>query len=173
MTVLDKGAIDKYRDISETLAEPALIAKLRALFDRRYTSVELLNWVHRKLKWDDGEIKRHNHPLEILDYGRGRCGEFSILFTAVCVAHGYRARLILDMSDHVWTEIWDPTMQRWVHIDPSERRVDDPLMYEREWKKTLSKVYALENGRMEEVTESYRMLGSANRGADKKGRCSP
>ena len=157
VTVLDQGVIDKYKCLSEKLADPALIRKLRALFERRYTLVELLGWVHERLKWDNGEMERHNNPLEILAYGRGRCGEFSILFTAVCLANGYRTRIILDMSDHVWSEIWDPQTNRWVHVDPSERRIDDPLMYERDWKKVLARVYAFENGKMEEVTKNYKV----------------
>jgi transglutaminase-like putative cysteine protease len=157
---LDQGVIDKYRCLSEKLADPLLIGRLRGLFERRYSWVELLAWVHARLKWDKGEMERHNDPLEILAYGRGRCGEFSILFTAVCLAHGYRTRIILDMSDHVWNEIWDTRTNRWVHVDPSESRIGDPLMYERDWKKTLAHVYAFENGKMEEVTKNYK-LGQA------------
>jgi hypothetical protein len=162
MTVLNQDAIDKYRRVSGELADPVLIAKLRGMFDRRCTLVELLDWVHEKVNWDDGKIERHNAPLEILAYGKGRCGELSILFTALCLAHGYRARLILDMSDHVWTEVWDQAKNRWMHVDPSEKRIDDPLMYERDWKKTLCEVYAFEDGKMEDVTRNYRMRESAN-----------
>jgi peptide-N4-(N-acetyl-beta-glucosaminyl)asparagine amidase len=100
--------------------------------------------------------------LEILAYGKGRCGEFSILFTALCLVHGYRARLILDLSDHVWTEVWEDSERRWVHVDPSEKRVDDPLMYERDWKKNLSNVFAFENGKMEDVTMRYKMQTNSN-----------
>jgi hypothetical protein len=157
MTLPDQGAIEKYRKVSAEFTNSVLIAQLRAFFDRKYTLAELLDWVHEKVKWDNGQIDRHNDPLGILAYGRGRCGEFSILFTALCVAHGYRARLILDMTDHVWTEVWDEAKNRWVHVDPSERRIDDPLMYERDWKKSLSGVYAFENGKMEDVTKSYKM----------------
>ena len=163
MTVLDQGIINKYRRVSERLADSALSAELRALFDRKYTVAELLSWVHEKVKWDDGEIQRHNDPLEILNYGRGRCGEFSILFTALCLAHGHRARLILDMSDHVWTEVWDPVKSKWMHIDPSEKRMDDPLMYERDWKKNLTEIYAFENGEAEDVTKDYKMCTDCTR----------
>lgn len=157
MTTVGRGAIEKYKRVSEKLADSALLAQLRALFDRNYTLVELLDWLHEKVNWDDGEIERRNEPLEILTYRRGRCGEFSILFTALCLAHGYRARLILDMSDHVWTEVWDRAKNRWMHVDPSEKRIDDPLMYERDWKKNLNEIYAFENGKVEEVTKNYKI----------------
>jgi len=153
----DKASIDKYSEISKRLADPSLLAGLMALFERRYSLVELLDWVHVHLKFDKGDIERHNDPKEILAYGRGRCGEFSILFTSLCLAHWYRARLILDMSDHVWTEVWDEQQNRWVHVDPSEKRIDDPMMYERDWKKNLQQIYAFENGSMEDVTHSYKL----------------
>jgi len=157
MVVLNQKSIQKYRGLSEKLTDPPLLAELRALFERRYTLAELLDWVHARVKFDKGKIVRHNDPREILAYGRGRCGEFSILFTSLCLAHNYRARLLLDMTDHVWTEVWDSKKRRWVHVDPSEKRIDDPLMYERDWKKSLREIYALENGIMENVTKRYKM----------------
>jgi hypothetical protein len=150
-------SIDKYCELSHRLHDPRLLGKLRMQFDRKYAVPELLDWMHDRLKSDKGNIERHNSPSEILTYGKGRCGEFSILFTSLCLAHGYRARLILDMSDHVWTEIWDQPRKRWIHVDPSEKRVDDPFMYEREWKKNLKEVYAFENGVMENVTRNYKL----------------
>jgi len=150
-------SVNNYRRISASLSNPSTLRQLRSLFDRRYSVKELLDWIHARLKWSRGNIVRHNDPLEILAYGRGRCSEFSVLFTAICLAHNYRARLILDMSDHVWTEVWDNEQKRWVHVDPSEKRIDDPKMYERDWKKHLKEVYALENGSLENVTEKYKI----------------
>jgi len=153
-------SVDNYRQISIQLANPEILKQLRIMFDRRYSLEELLDWVHARLKFDNGNIERHSDPLEILAYGQGRCSEFSVLFTALCLAHNYRARLILDMSDHVWTEVWNPQQKRWVHVDPSEKRIDDPEMYERDWKKTLKEVYALENGQVENVTANYKLHAS-------------
>jgi hypothetical protein len=47
---------------------------------------------------------------------------------------------------------------RWVHVDPTERRIDDPYMYERDWKKNLTLVYAFEDGKVEDVTINYKLL---------------
>jgi len=162
MTLLDQTVIEKYRKVSIEFTDSILISKLRTLLGRKYTLVELLNWIHEKVSWSNDQMERHDDPLGILAYGKGRCGEFSILFTALCLANGYRARLILDMSDHVWTEVWEEAKNRWVHVDPSEKRIDDPLMYERDWKKSLSNIYAFENGKMEDVTKSYKMQKSFN-----------
>jgi len=155
----DPKSVDNYRKISIKITNPSTLRQLNSLFERRYSLKELLDWVHARLKFSRENIVRHNDPLEILAYGRGRCSEFSVLFTALCLAHNYRARLILDMSDHVWTEVWDNEQKRWVHVDPSEKRIDDPMMYERSWKKNLKEVYALENGNLENVTENYKMRG--------------
>jgi len=157
MANAQQGSIGKYREISQKIADPSALAELMALFERRYTIAELLEWTHQRLKFDKGNIERHNDPMEILAYGRGRCGEFSILFTSLCLAHWHRARLILDMSDHVWTEVWDEPLKTWIHVDPSEKRIDDPFMYEREWKKNLTEIYAFENGTVENVTKNYKM----------------
>jgi len=158
MVDLNQPSIQKYRMVSKRLPDLSLIRELRALFERRCSLDELLGWMHERVKFDKGDIVRHNDPKEILAYGRGRCGEFSILFTALCLAHDYRARLVLDMSDHVWTEVWDSGEKRWIHVDPSERRIDDPFMYERDWKKTLHEIYAFENGKVQDVTRNYKLM---------------
>lgn len=157
MPLLKRDAIEKYRKISEKIIDSLLLSKLRDLFERNLSLTELLGWLHEKVKWSDGDIIRHNDPMEILTYGKGKCGEFSILFTALCLAHNYRARLILDMSDHVWTEVWNEKQKRWIHVDPSEKKIDDPEMYERDWKKDLKEVYAFENGNMQNVTSQYKI----------------
>ena len=120
-------------------------------------TIFLEQWLHNTIKWSKEGIVRYNDPMEIIAYGKGRCGEFSILFTGLCLAHNYRARLILDISDHVWTEVWDNKENRWVHVDPSEKRIDDPLMYERDWKKNLKEIYAIEYGKIENVTKHYKI----------------
>jgi len=150
-------AIEMYKRISEKLADPSLLSRLRKLFRKRQTLPQLLDWVHARIKFNKGDILRHNDPFEIIKYGQGKCREFSVLFTAVCLANGYRARIILDMSDHAWTEVWDAKLEKWVHVDPSEKRINDPKMYERDWKKNLKEVYAFENGRQEEVTKTYKI----------------
>lgn len=158
MTItLNREAIEKYRQISIALADPNLHVLLKKLtFEKGNSLAELLDWLHSVLKWSNENIKRHSDPINIIAYGKGKCGEFSILFTAVCLAKGYRARIILDMSDHVWTEVWDKNKKNWIHVDPSEKKIDDPYMYERDWKKNLQEIYAFEGGKIENVTERYK-----------------
>lgn len=158
MVAPNRNTIEKYQQISRKLKDSHLLSELREMFQRRYSLRELLDWLHERVKFDKGDIVRHNDPLEILAYGKGKCGEFGILFTSLCLAHNYRARLILDMSDHVWTEVLNQAQKRWIHVDPSEKRIDDPFMYERDWKKNLQEVYAFEDGAVENVTERYKMM---------------
>jgi transglutaminase-like putative cysteine protease len=117
--------IEMYREISRRLGEESVIKVLQAKFNKKQTLRRLLNWVHTQLTFNKGKIERHNDPFDILEYDRGKCREFSVLFAAVCLANGYRARLILDMSDHAWVEVWVPRKNRWIHVDPSEKRIDE------------------------------------------------
>jgi len=156
MAETEQEAIRKYREISKQIADPRLHFELRKLLDTTCSLEQLLNWLHLKLRWRKGSITRHTDPLAILKYGKGRCGEYSILYTALCLAKGYRARIVLDMTDHVWTEVYDESRNKWMHVDPSEKRINDPKMYERDWKKKLTKVYAFENGKKMDVTKHYK-----------------
>jgi len=149
-----------YQRISERLTDPSLLNQLKKFFKKRQTLPKLLEWLHDRVEFNKGEIIRHDDPFEIINYGQGKCREFSVLFTAICLANGYRARLILDVSDHAWTEVWDVRKKKWAHVDPSEKRLDDPEMYERDWKKNLREVYAFENGKLEDVTKTYKMAKS-------------
>lgn len=66
---------------------------------------------------------------------RGRCGEYSMLVYRMLRSIGYeKLRWVVDWADHVWVEVMlgnttDGT-GRWVHCDPCEASVDDPLLYE-------------------------------------------
>ena len=157
MVPLRNGEIvDMYRRISESLTDPSMLAQLGEFFDEKQTLPELLDWIHSKVKFNKATTVRHNDPLKIVECGQGKCREFSVLFNAICLANGYRARLILDLSDHAWVEVWDAKLGRWIHVDPSEKRIDDPEMYERDWKKNLKEVYAFEKGRRQDVTDNYK-----------------
>jgi len=146
---------------------------------------QILEYLGTRLTYTQEHIIRHEDPIEILKYGKGRCGEFAIAFTALCLANAWEARLVMDMSldspinglvenggikdgDHVWTEIWNG--EKWIHIDPTEgakwaKNNPDDLylnpfinnfsMYEKNWKKELTEVWGIEPYFVERVEMNY------------------
>eukprot|EP01138_Halocafeteria_seosinensis_P013136 gb/GECG01013416.1/.p1 GENE.gb/GECG01013416.1/~~gb/GECG01013416.1/.p1 ORF type:complete len:1338 (+),score=147.29 gb/GECG01013416.1/:1-4014(+) len=98
---------------------------------------------------------RYNHPATLLDWRKGRCGEWANCFTQCCIAAGYESRYICDWTDHVWTEVWLPLLERWVHVDSCENSVDAPLTYETGWGKKLTYVIAVSPAECVDVTRRY------------------
>jgi peptide-N4-(N-acetyl-beta-glucosaminyl)asparagine amidase len=85
---------------------------------------------------------RYNDPIKLYETRIGRCGEWANAFTALCVALGHTSRRILDWTDHVWTEVWIDSYQRWVHMDCCENIFDAPITYEQGWGKKLTYLIA-------------------------------
>ena len=127
---------------------------------------QLLEWEHRHLKYTKDELPkpRAELPIDIIKQARGRCGEFTLLYNGLLLANGYKARVVVDCSilqdkskkvagDHVWVEVsLDNT---WIHIDPTEKIVNQPLMYALGWNKDVNRVYALTDKRTVNVTKTY------------------
>jgi hypothetical protein len=127
---------------------------------------ELLDWEHRHLKYTREELPkpRAELPIQIIHQSKGRCGEFALLYNGLLLANGYKSRIVIDCSplkdnskkvagDHVWVEIF--ILNHWIHVDPTEKIIDKPLMYINEWNKDVNLVYALTDKEILDVTETY------------------
>ncbi|KAI3784297.1 hypothetical protein L1987_43394 [Smallanthus sonchifolius] len=83
---------------------------------------------------------RYNDPIKLLETKKGRCGEWANCFSLYCRSFGDDTRLILDFTDHVWTECYSMLLGRWMHLDPCEGIYDTPLLYEKgKWHEVLSR----------------------------------
>jgi hypothetical protein len=127
---------------------------------------ELLDWEHRHLKYTREELQkpRAELPIDIIHQSKGRCGEFALLYNGLLLANDYRSRIVIDCSilkdkskkaagDHVWVEVFVNNV--WVHVDPTEKRINEPLMYAQEWNKDVNLVYALMDKKTVDVTKNY------------------
>ena len=108
----------------------------------------------------DGVITRFprfNAMPKILQTRQGRCGEYAQLMYQMVLALGWRARLVVDWTDHLWVEAWLPVDEgesRWVMLDPCEAAVDTPRLYA-EWGKTHTYCIAIGDGQLVDVTADY------------------
>jgi hypothetical protein len=88
---------------------------------------------------------RYRSVPKLLQTKMGRCGEFSDVAASVFTMLGYDSRLVVDYTDHVWVELNLPDkhgVTRFTHADPSEGILDQPYLYEDNWKKRLTFVFA-------------------------------
>lgn len=150
--------------------------------NRQMHYVYALMYLGEKVEYTTEFIERYEDPIEILEYGKGRCGEFTIALTALLLSNGWNARMVYDVSagegngDHMWVEIFayppfrSASEPEWIHIDPTEGAVwtkklfinpfdnpyiDNPYIYERDWEKELTEVWGIEPTWCGRVEENY------------------
>lgn len=103
---------------------------------------------------------RFNSISSIVKYGRGRCGEYSILVYRTLRHLGHHARWVIDWSDHVWVEFWlgqtnENNSGRWIHLDPCEAACDQPFLYQ-EWGKKQTLIMAFWAPKQKDITSEQK-----------------
>jgi len=166
----DRMATAKYEQELRVYAENVLHDPINDLEWK-----QLLNWEHRHLKYTKEELPkpRAEMPIDIILQARGRCGEFALLYNGLSLANGYQTRIIIDCSvlqdkskkaagDHVWNEILSEGI--WIHVDPTEEKINCPSMYALGWNKDVNLVYAIAEKQILDVTGNYRIhMNKTNR----------
>lgn len=123
---------------------------------------------------------RYNKALFVTQTRRGRCGEYSMLLYRMLRALGYkRIRWVVDWADHVWVEAFlgddiigvvsnndsfsdkgnekKKKKGRWVHLDPCEAAIDNPLLYS-SWGKNQTYLVAFYDPLLSSETTTSAML---------------
>jgi hypothetical protein len=97
---------------------------------------------------------RYNKASKLLETRKGRCGEYSNLFGLFCRSVGFETRLVLDLSDHLWTEV--RIGDNWIMADACEGIIDKASMYEYGWGKDgLCYMLAIGYDHVADVTSRY------------------
>jgi len=148
---------DSYTDYMWIVTRSNFKSTMLERFDRKYNFTELLDWVDERIEWIPEDItmkERYFYPSEILGAGIGRCGEHANLYVAVCIAHGYEARIVRSFKtdNHAWVEI--KLKGSWVHVDVVDKYWNDP--YRRfDNGKNITHVIAYMPFHYEDVTYRY------------------
>ena len=157
----DKMATAEYRQQLRCYASKILHDPIECLDWK-----QLLDWEHRHFRYTRGQLPkpRAEMPIEIILQAEGRCGEFALLYNGLMLVNDYKTRIVIDCSnlrdaskkaagDHVWNEIL--ANGNWVHVDPTERRINQPSMYALEWQKDVNLVLAISEKGILNVTSYY------------------
>lgn len=162
-----------YLDIMKSLNDPQTESTIRANFTRPYNQTQLIAWERTYLAFvpmNETFENRTTDPVQILQSGKGRCEEFAILYVSACSAMGYEARLVVarqfyniwTYGEHAWAEV--KVNGTWIHVDPSlgNGTWNESLVYKSRhwwWAEQIGwtvSVYAFENGKVEDVSSSYK-----------------
>lgn len=112
--------------IVKNLSSPEIQLKMKEFFPEKLNYTQLFVWQSTKMNYSQ-KRDYHTDPLKILDYGKGACLEFAVVYVASCLANDIPARLlgtgyvIPGKVDHAWAEV-NPSKdgETWIHIEPAD-----------------------------------------------------
>jgi transglutaminase-like putative cysteine protease len=67
--------------------------------------------------------------IQMLGYASGDCDEIATLSASLLKSIGYKVRFVItntttaktEQFNHIFTQVWIPSMRRWVNFDPTKR----------------------------------------------------
>jgi hypothetical protein len=150
---------------AQNLTTSKEVKYFKNLLDGSYNYTELIVWEQQHLNFTNGALQRNDDPIEIYEYGIGRCQEFAILYADLCISQGYRCRIVENVfNDHAFNEVLE-TNGTWIRIDASlgkndSRAIGYPMFFEKEkgWGAPIMSL-AFENSSITDVTHTYRSDG--------------
>ena len=112
--------------IVANLSSSEIQSKMKEYFPEKMNYTELFTWQSTKMNYSQNR-DYHTDPLEILDYGKGACLEYAVVYVASCLVNDIPARLlgsgyvIPGQVDHAWAEV-NPSRdgKTWIHIEPAD-----------------------------------------------------
>jgi hypothetical protein len=154
------------QNIAMSIVEQDKTNYFKNVLGRDYNYTDLITFENQHLNFTNDPIERNTDPVKIYEYGKGRCGEFAILYSALCVSQGYRCRVVDCLfTDHEFNEIY--LNETWVRVDASLNSTDSvaigyPMFFEdgvsRDWKVPVLAL-AFEGSSIADVTSTYRRDG--------------
>lgn len=110
-------------------------------------------WINASMSFTS-EGERPHQPIRIYAKHIGRCGEYADLTAAAARTALIPCTSVCSTStDHIWNEFWHG---RWIHWEPVNNSLDDPLVYEDGWGRVFGTVYEIRSdGQVRSVTDRY------------------
>ncbi len=110
-------------------------------------------WINASMDFTS-EGERPHQPIRIYDKHIGRCGEYADLTAAAARTALIPCTSVCSTStDHIWNEFWH---ERWIHWEPVNNSLDDPLVYEDGWGRVFGTVYEIRSdGQVRSATDRY------------------
>ncbi|MGA2309756.1 MAG: transglutaminase-like domain-containing protein [Candidatus Bathyarchaeia archaeon] len=158
-TIIVALSVPEYQSAAQKAASQEDVTYFKGILSRSYNYTELILWENQHITYSENtNMQRNTDPIKILEYGKGACMEFAILYAALCISQGYRCRIVeFPLNDHATNEVWNGS--RWISVDASanpQGYVNNPLIYEREGQPPRMLALAFEGSSIVEVTGTYR-----------------
>jgi len=147
-----------YKSIMKNIGSTESISNLKEKYFIQNLSIErIILWENELMTFVNASVELNRtdlNPINILENGIGRCGEYAIVFAALCYAQGIEARIVTASinGDHAWNEV--KINGTWIHVDSSPPTgINEPWRYS---KKNYIRVLGFEsNGKVSNLTLKY------------------